>query len=431
MTKNIDGVDIEEDCPYKCPFTIRYSCDTYGRCYEDEQGTYSTLNQCHQAIVSGGGLCGPTRTPAATPLPPTPIGPTPTPLTAGSTSVNYAGKAIWDGYANFTTVGSNGGPSYYGTYDQSGNISEIIILNNTTSFDYYGRTYTRGGSYAMSLKNIVNYYYGSLNGGTIYNPRISAYYHWQTSIAVGGLRIASKKNPLSLPYFVLVGPDKTLSSGTKVYNSNDLSGFGSVLYDYYISQYPVTNCEYVRFLNAVARYDAGYYRSSLFLETNDATYGIRRTGSTGDWTYSSKPNMDLKPAHFLSTINAMRYCNWLSNGKPDVISIRDPALTQGVYNINPNEYIVSYNYANLTDDSYYIPTESEWYKAAYYDPTYSKKYYNLSTKSNVTYSSTYNQIDSLVGRVDTISANNHIIGPLPVSSVTSIGDGHYPSSYSC
>ena len=47
------------------------------------------------------------------------------PYTPGSNTANFNSCAGWNGQnGNVTTVGSNGGPSAYGTFDMSGNVSE-------------------------------------------------------------------------------------------------------------------------------------------------------------------------------------------------------------------------------------------------------------------------------------------------------------------
>jgi hypothetical protein len=75
-----------------------------------------------------------------------------------------------------------------------------------------------------------------------------------------GFRIATTGNSLNLPnYFITVG-----NTG----NSNDSTGYGGVSYAYEIGKYPVTNCEYVEFLNAVG--------SSNQYSTNSSTTNSRQ-----------------------------------------------------------------------------------------------------------------------------------------------------------
>ena len=48
---------------------------------------------------------------------------------AGPNTANFNRCADWDDVnGNVTTVGTNGGPSAYGTYDQAGNVDEFVYV---------------------------------------------------------------------------------------------------------------------------------------------------------------------------------------------------------------------------------------------------------------------------------------------------------------
>lgn len=253
----------------------------------------------------------------------------------GSNSANFNICADWNGLnGNLTTVGSNGGPSYYGTYDQSGNLREWNDLDDT-SRELRG---VRGGAWffdVTSLSSAVRIV-GEPFGG---------------NFGLIGFRIASLLNPLGLLYFTLVDD---------INNNNDSTGYGSVSYAYYIAQYMITNCEYAEFLNRVASTDTySLYNSSM---SSDPRGGITRSGDSGNYTYTVKANMENKPVSFVSWFDCARYCNWLHN------KVNDPNSTNtetGAYTlvdgqtsgIAPSKNIGAY---------YYVPTENEWYKAAYY-----------------------------------------------------------------
>lgn len=220
----------------------------------------------------------------------------PTPVSANSVGdgsagnvgnfANYDRRADWNGQdGNVTTVGSNGGPSYYGTYDQSGNVLEWN--------DFAGLSLgLRGGDWSGSSAFAL-----SPSSRSTVDPSLE--------INLIGFRLASFLNPLNLPNFVTVG-----NPG----NNNDTTGYGSVNYTYQIGTYEVTNNEYVEFLNAVAANDThNLYRADM---TSEVRGGIIRSGSSGSYTYSTKPNMGNKPVIFVSWFDCARYCNWLSNGKP-------------------------------------------------------------------------------------------------------------------
>ena len=178
---------------------------------------------------------------------------------------------------------------------------------------------------------------------TTYDP--SSGYNYEISF-----RLASSLNPLNLPYFVNIGD---------INNSNDsFTGYGSVSYPYKIAQYPVTNCEYVAFLNAVASTDT-YDLYNTFMGYD----AITRSGSSGSYTYTVKTNMGNKPVVFVNWFDCARYCNWLHNGKPS--GNQDNTTTEtGAYTLNGATSGV--DIVRNINANYYIPSENEWYKAAYY-----------------------------------------------------------------
>lgn len=166
--------------------------------------------------------------------------------------------------------------------------------------------------------------------------------------------------------------------------------FGAVNYNFWIGKYHVTIGQYAEFLNSVASLSDPY---DLYFEDTDTqgmfkdqrTRGIERVGEEGGWVYIPAGPVGTnsigaqstinRPVTHISWFNAARFANWMSNGKPngvagssttengayDLVTQREPTNTAPAKNtINPN-----------TDapPTFYIPTENEWYKAAYYDPT--------------------------------------------------------------
>jgi formylglycine-generating enzyme required for sulfatase activity len=272
------------------------------------------------------------------------VSPTPTPSSTnsifiGSNSANYNGVANWNGTTtgNITSVGSNGGSSAYGTYDQSGNVDEWHDFDGISN----AIRGIRGGNWLTFAL-----YLSSAGFGT---SLPSDHYSFV------GFRIASRfttLNPLNLSYFVNI---------QDINNNSDVTGYGGVDYIYSISQYLVTNCEYVEFLNCIAATDLyNLYNNSM----NNSVYGgIIRNGSSGSFSYSVKNNMDNKPVVFVNWFCAARYCNWLHNGK--LSGSQDINTTEdGAYTLNG---AISGNAVSINSGAkYHIPIEDEWYKAAYY-----------------------------------------------------------------
>jgi formylglycine-generating enzyme required for sulfatase activity len=196
---------------------------------------------------------------------------------------------------------------------------------------------------------------------------------------VGGFRVASSSNPGNFFFgnFVTVGNPN---------NANDTTNYGQVNYTFLITKYTITNCEYIEFLNAVASIQDTYslYNTNM---TTDISGGIIKefNSPTGKFIYKLKnTNMANKPATCLTWFNCARYCNWLHNGKPSiaVYPVNQNTITEdGSYTMNSSSPLVAPQ--KNSSAKYWIPSENEWYKAAYYDPTLNGgNYWLFATRSN-------------------------------------------------
>jgi hypothetical protein len=69
---------------------------------------------------------------------------------------------------------------------------------------------------------------------------------------------------------------------------------------------------------------------------------------------------------FVSFWNALRFANWLHNGQPR--GLQDETTTEdGAYTLTPTG-IVNNTITRNPGAVVFLPSENEWYKAAYYDP---------------------------------------------------------------
>jgi formylglycine-generating enzyme required for sulfatase activity len=139
------------------------------------------------------------------------------------------------------------------------------------------------------------------------------------------------------------------------------AGCGSVAYDYQISRYEVTNAQYVELLNAKAASDPlGLYNTSM---DSDATFGgITRSGVSGSYTYTVKAGFANKPVNYVSFYDSLRFSNWLNNGQGSGDTETGAYTVLGGTAIPSNGLTVTRNVgANIV-----LPSENEWYKAAYY-----------------------------------------------------------------
>lgn len=141
------------------------------------------------------------------------------------------------------------------------------------------------------------------------------------------------------------------------------SGFGAVSYSFRIGKFEVTNAQYAAFLNAIAATDT--YELLTPGGADVAQFGIVRTGVSGSFQYAVKSGMANKPVTYMSFWNAARFANWLHNGQPtgsqNASTTEDGAYTLNGYTGNDGSWVTRNSNAK-----WFIPTEDEWYKAAYH-----------------------------------------------------------------
>jgi formylglycine-generating enzyme required for sulfatase activity len=147
---------------------------------------------------------------------------------------------------------------------------------------------------------------------------------------------------------------------------------GAVDYAYKIGTYEVTAGQYAEFLNAVAASDPyGLYNVSM--DSDGLGCQITQNGTAGSYTYdfSGRPSgteadWANRPVNYVSWGDAARFANWLHNGQP--------TGAQGLSTTEDGSYFLDGAMSNpelmaITrepDATWVIPSEDEWYKAAYH-----------------------------------------------------------------
>jgi formylglycine-generating enzyme required for sulfatase activity len=142
-------------------------------------------------------------------------------------------------------------------------------------------------------------------------------------------------------------------------NTADTTTYGAVADAFQIMKYEWTNSQYVDFLNAV---DASGTNPNSVYNTNmgsDVRGGISFTsGASPGSKYAAKTDMGDKPVNYVSWWDAARVANWLQNGQGS------GSTETGAYTLN-NATSGNAPAVNV-GAQFYLPTENQWYKAAYY-----------------------------------------------------------------
>jgi hypothetical protein len=135
--------------------------------------------------------------------------------------------------------------------------------------------------------------------------------------------------------------------------------FGAVGYSYRIAAHEVTNAHYAEFLNAKATSDPfDLYNAGMASSSG----GIARSGSPGSYTYAAVPGRENKPVTFITLFDAMRFVNWLHNGRGNGDTETGAYTLLGGTPTPSNEPVERNPGATV-----FLTSDAEWYKAAYYD----------------------------------------------------------------
>jgi sulfatase modifying factor 1 len=144
----------------------------------------------------------------------------------------------------------------------------------------------------------------------------------------------------------------TIGNANNAADSATGSLYGAVDHAYRIGKYEVTNAQYGEFLNA-----KGQSNSNGVYNTYMSSYGITQSGVSGSFSYTVTTALANRPVVYVSWFDAARFANWMMNGQGNA------SMETGAYTLNnATSGIITANIGAQV----YIPSENEWYKAAYY-----------------------------------------------------------------
>jgi formylglycine-generating enzyme required for sulfatase activity len=313
-------------------------------------------------------------------------------------------------------VGTAGGPSWYGTYDQDGNTVEwvedaftqlpaeplagygkqrLLVGGGLGGFPFYrcSNCYSseeRESSYyfneILSVSKTMNPSHGFVLDGFLPNPG--------DPYSLSSIRpVRTSAPPPSDARWAEVGEEGNPADVFKKYMEFGFANvahpsLGSVGYKYWIRKTPVTISEWVSYLNVVdpsgqyadsRRYHTvGQGRNSLTGEFySNWGWGnfieYRASRPSGSKYFVARPNSGSKPACGMNWLHAARYCNWVTNG-----SGPSSGTESGAYTLADETGSTTMSRTNGSVCA--IPTLNEWYKSAYYNPS-SRSYNRFATRS--------------------------------------------------
>ncbi len=134
---------------------------------------------------------------------------------------------------------------------------------------------------------------------------------------------------------------------------------GAVDYAYNTGKYEVTAGQYTQFLNAVAASDL-YGLYNPWMSSSGFGCKIQQSGSSPNYTYSVAIDWADRPVNCVDWYDTLRFANWMHNGQPT--GVQDASTTEdGAYDMSLGASAV-----RKPGATWFLPTEDEWYKAAYH-----------------------------------------------------------------
>jgi len=166
---------------------------------------------------------------------------------------------------------------------------------------------------------------------------------------------------------------------------------GAVVYEYNIGKYEVTAGQYAEFLNAVATETDSYGLYNTDMWGSERGCKIQRTETGSAYSYSVAADQTNRPVNYVSWYDGAMFANWLTSG----------SVHQGAYDtssgagwgdsdasnysgMTPHDSSAMQTLVNTYGTVYVVPSEDEWYKAAYHKNDGATDHYFLYPTSSDT-----------------------------------------------
>lgn len=266
---------------------------------------------------------------------------------------NYAPNGVFTikTQPHLTPVGSfTASASPWGAYDMAGEVQQW-----TSTFDASEKNVIiRGGSWKSQTSDELQSttrFTNSGQGSSTIGFRVV--YNIPPAPVVTHLDMMKDLVPVVDPHNE--PDDATVPGGVKC---------GSVPTVYQIGKYDVTAEQYCMFLNAVATHADPHALYNTNMASDPDVACIQRYGNPNKgYSYFTIPGREKFPITYVNWFSAIRFCNWLEHDQP--IGDESPETTESG-SFNSDEKRV-FNLAN-NNPKWTLPTEDQWYKAAYYQP---------------------------------------------------------------
>jgi sulfatase modifying factor 1 len=184
------------------------------------------------------------------------------------------------------------------------------------------------------------------------------------TVAVTRTPISAYAAPITIDMVTVGNPGNSPDSAVM---TDSTTGYGAVSYTFQIAKYETTVDQYVAFLNSNAQTD------TYSLYDGGMSSAISRVGSDGNYQYAAQAFMGSKPIASVDWLKSVRFANWMNNGQA-------PGSTEtGAYTLNGT--FTATGIQRNANAQFWLPSENEWYKAAYYSGTGSD-YWLYPTQTN-------------------------------------------------